>query len=98
MNLIVLETSLYLIFPWFTHLTSSYINFPKVSHKKSTILIEEYSKIFLAIERASKKTDAVTFHAKNLANTLESRSLSHFGPTNMDVFGGGYIIYLYRHT
>lgn len=36
---------------------------------------KEYSGIFLAIEKASKKTDAVTFHAKNMANTLESRYL-----------------------
>lgn len=50
--------------------------FLPIAHCASNIAAQtEYSKIFLAIERASKKTDAVTFHAKNMANTLESRYL-----------------------
>lgn len=74
MNTIVFETSLYdLIFPWFTQFTQS------IPLKIISIFpAEEYSGIFLAIEKASKKTDAVTFHAKNMANTLESRSLVTF--------------------
>jgi hypothetical protein len=96
MNPIVFETSLYdLIFPWFTQFTQS------IPLKIISIFpAEEYSGIFLAIEKASKKTDAVTFHAKNMANTLESRSLVTFwsdkyGMSWEDIYIYIYIIYIH---
>ena len=95
MNPIVFETSLYdLIFPWFTQFTQS------IPLKIISIFpAEEYSGIFLAIEKASKKTDAVTFHAKNMANTLESRSLVTFWS---DKYGMSwediYIYYIYIYV
>lgn len=91
MNPIVFETSLYdLIFPWFTQFTQS------IPLKIISIFpAEEYSGIFLAIEKASKKTDAVTFHAKNMANTLESRSLVTFWSDKYGMSWEDIYIYVY---
>ena len=96
MNPTVFETCLYhVIFP------NDLPNLPVVSHKKilSIFPAEDYSGIFVAIEKASKKTDAVTFHAKNIANTLESRSSSTFLVQGIwDVLGGYIYIYIYIYT